>query len=202
MKWSVEEFDASAWDALNDAAGGPALNSGHPALHSINVQLLLKHFGTGEESVWVCRRGRIPVAMVVLTGRLVANAWHPDNQTVALWVQRDDVDFADLARLLARRGLMLSVTHIDPDMLKRPDGHEPVECIETVNYIETARTVVSGSFEDYWQPFTLGAGPAPGYCVSLPEDKRAALKARLKQDVGGDGPVSFVARAWALKAHA
>ena len=59
-----------------------------------------------------------------------------------------------------------------------------------------------GSFEDLWQPFTLGAGPAPGYCVSLPEDKRAALKARLKQDVGGDGPVSFPARAWALKARA
>ena len=59
-----------------------------------------------------------------------------------------------------------------------------------------------GSFEDYWQPFTLGAGPAPGYCVSLPDDKRAALKARLKQDVGGDGPVSFVARAWAVKARA
>ena len=55
------------------------------------------------------------------------------------------------------------------------------------------------SFEDYWQPFTLGAGPAPGYCVSLPEDKRAALKARLKQDVRGDGPVSFTARAWAVR---
>jgi SAM-dependent methyltransferase len=55
------------------------------------------------------------------------------------------------------------------------------------------------SFEDFWQPFTLGAGPAPGYCVSLPEDKRAALKERLKQDVGGDGPVSFIARAWAVK---
>jgi SAM-dependent methyltransferase len=55
------------------------------------------------------------------------------------------------------------------------------------------------SFEDFWQPFTLGAGPAPGYCVSLPEDKRAALKERLKQDVGGDGPVSFTARAWAVK---
>jgi SAM-dependent methyltransferase len=58
-----------------------------------------------------------------------------------------------------------------------------------------------GSFEDYWQPFTLGAGPAPGYCVSLPDDKRAALKARLMADVGGAGPVSFVARAWALKAR-
>ena len=56
------------------------------------------------------------------------------------------------------------------------------------------------SFEDLWQPFTLGAGPAPGYCVSLPEEKRAALKERLRQDVGGDGPVSFTARAWAVKA--
>ena len=56
-----------------------------------------------------------------------------------------------------------------------------------------------GSFEDYWQPFTLGAGPAPGYCVSLPEDKRAALKQRLMADVGGAGPVSFQARAWAVK---
>ena len=43
------------------------------------------------------------------------------------------------------------------------------------------------SFEDYWQPFTLGAGPAPGYCVSLPEDKRAALKPRLIRSVGGAG---------------
>ena len=58
-----------------------------------------------------------------------------------------------------------------------------------------------GSFEDLWQPFTLGAGPAPGYCVSLPEDKRAALKQRLMDDVGGAGPVSFPARAWALKAR-
>ncbi len=56
-----------------------------------------------------------------------------------------------------------------------------------------------GSFEDYWQPFTLGAGPAPGYCVSLPEDKREALKARLMDNVGGAGPVSFTARAWAVK---
>ena len=56
-----------------------------------------------------------------------------------------------------------------------------------------------GSFEDYWQPFTGGAGPAPAYCVSLPEDKRAALKERLRRDVGGDGPVKFTARAWAVK---
>jgi SAM-dependent methyltransferase len=56
-----------------------------------------------------------------------------------------------------------------------------------------------GSFEDYWHPFTLGAGPAPAYCVRLPEDQRAALKQRLMADVGGAGPVSFTARAFAVK---
>jgi hypothetical protein len=54
------------------------------------------------------------------------------------------------------------------------------------------------SFEDFWQPFTLGAGPAPGYCVSLPEEHRARLKALLEQQLG-PGPISFVARAWAVK---
>jgi SAM-dependent methyltransferase len=57
-----------------------------------------------------------------------------------------------------------------------------------------------GSFEDLWQPFTLGTGPAPGYCVSLPDDKRAALKARLQQDVGA-GPIRFPARAWGVSAR-
>ena len=42
------------------------------------------------------------------------------------------------------------------------------------------------SFKDDWQPFTLGAGPAPA--IRQPaDDKRAALKTWLKQDIGGDG---------------
>lgn len=69
----------------------------------------------------------------------------------------------------------------------------------TVAPIEIAARFAS--FEDLWQPFTLGAGPAPGYCVSLPEDKRAALKQRLMDDVGGAGPVSFPARAWAVRSR-
>ena len=31
-------------------------------------------------------------------------------------------------------------------------------------------------FDDYWRPFTLGAGPAPGYCSSLSPDTRERLK--------------------------
>lgn len=56
-------------------------------------------------------------------------------------------------------------------------------------------------FEAFWHPFTLGAGPAPGYCTSLPEDHRAALKARLAQRLGRDGPIRLAAKAWAVKAE-
>ncbi|ODT16778.1 MAG: methyltransferase [Kaistia sp. SCN 65-12] len=67
---------------------------------------------------------------------------------------------------------------------------EPIE-IETV----------FPDFEAFWQPFTLGSGPAPGYCVSLSEDHRAKLKARLAETLGADGPVSLIARAWAVNAR-
>jgi SAM-dependent methyltransferase len=55
-------------------------------------------------------------------------------------------------------------------------------------------------FEAFWHPFTLGAGPAPGYCMSLPDDHRKALKAHLAETLGRDGPVSLTAKAWAMKA--
>jgi SAM-dependent methyltransferase len=55
-------------------------------------------------------------------------------------------------------------------------------------------------FEAFWHPFTLGAGPAPGFCMSLPEDKRADLKRQLEKRLGGDGRViRLPARAWAVR---
>ena len=32
------------------------------------------------------------------------------------------------------------------------------------------------SLDDFWTPFTLGAGPAPGYCVNLEPEARATSK--------------------------
>jgi SAM-dependent methyltransferase len=59
-------------------------------------------------------------------------------------------------------------------------------------------------FEDYWHPFTLGAGPAPGYCVSLAEDARQRLRQRLEDDLPRrrDGAIALKARAWGIKALA
>lgn len=56
-------------------------------------------------------------------------------------------------------------------------------------------------FEALWHPFTLGAGPAPGYCARLSEDQRLALKAGLRERLGAVTPLRLSARAWALKAR-
>ena len=57
-------------------------------------------------------------------------------------------------------------------------------------------------FEDYWHPFTLGTGPAPGYCVSLAPDVRQRLMEKLRDSLPrrDDGSIALKARAWAVKA--
>jgi SAM-dependent methyltransferase len=68
--------------------------------------------------------------------------------------------------------------------------------------IETSAIETQTEFPDYetfWRPFTLGAGPAPGYCSSLSEDGLLALKDALGELVGIDGPITLPARAWAVK---
>jgi len=55
------------------------------------------------------------------------------------------------------------------------------------------------TFEDFWQPFTLGAGPAPGYNLSLSEEARSELKAELKSRLDTGGEVVLPARAWAAR---
>ncbi len=55
------------------------------------------------------------------------------------------------------------------------------------------------SFEDFWQPFELGAGPAPGYYVGLDTSQQIKLQEILARNVGAAEPISFAARAWAVK---
>lgn len=58
------------------------------------------------------------------------------------------------------------------------------------------------SFEDYWQPFLGGQGPAPAYAMSLHETARARLRDRLRGRLPAqsDGSISLIARAWATRA--
>lgn len=56
-------------------------------------------------------------------------------------------------------------------------------------------------FDDYWNPFLGGQGPAPGYAMSLSEEKRAQLRERIRASLpfALDGFIPLVARAWAVK---
>jgi hypothetical protein len=73
-----------------------------------------------------------------------------------------------------------------------------LEAVET-RPIEIA--TVFRDFDDYWQPFLGGQGPAPSYAVSLSEERRAALRERLRAalPVAPDGSIPLVARAWAVR---
>ena len=55
-------------------------------------------------------------------------------------------------------------------------------------------------FDDYWTPFLGGQGPAPGYAMSLGEERCGLLRERLrsKLPVASDGTIHLVARAWAV----
>ena len=58
------------------------------------------------------------------------------------------------------------------------------------------------SFNDYWEPFTNGAGPGGAYVVSLSEDRRQQLEARMRKRLLGDrqdGPFTLKARAWCVR---
>lgn len=58
-------------------------------------------------------------------------------------------------------------------------------------------------FEDFWRPFTLGAGPAPGYYQSLDAAAQGRLRDRLDESLPReeDGTLSMKLRAWAVRAR-
>ncbi len=58
-------------------------------------------------------------------------------------------------------------------------------------------------FDDYWNPFVGGPGPAPGYLASLPARKQQDLARRLEETLprDEDGSIALTARAWAARAE-
>jgi SAM-dependent methyltransferase len=52
------------------------------------------------------------------------------------------------------------------------------------------------SFDDWWEPFTLGVGPAGAYVATLAGDNRIALREHCR-DLLPDGPFEVTASAWA-----
>jgi hypothetical protein len=60
---------------------------------------------------------------------------------------------------------------------------------------------VFADFDDLWSPFLGGQGPAPTYCGTLSEERRAALRERLRAalPIAPDGSITLIARAFAVR---
>jgi SAM-dependent methyltransferase len=81
--------------------------------------------------------------------------------------------------------------------LARQAGLTMIECAP----IETP--TIFHDFEDYWRPFTLGAGLAPAYCAALDAQARQRLLEALHETLprSEGGSISLHARAWAVNAR-
>ena len=57
-------------------------------------------------------------------------------------------------------------------------------------------------YDDFWQPFLGGQGPAPAYAMALDDAARARLRdaVRARLPIAADGSISLIARAWAVRA--
>jgi SAM-dependent methyltransferase len=58
--------------------------------------------------------------------------------------------------------------------------------------------VEHATFEEWWEPFTLGVGPAGAYAASLDPEHQTALRERSKQHVPA-APFTLATRAWAAR---
>jgi SAM-dependent methyltransferase len=85
------------------------------------------------------------------------------------------------------------------------EGHL-TELFQAAGLREVAETALSADvelldFEDWWEPFTYGVGPAGVYAAGLGADRQAALRERCRELLPA-GPFALSARAWAARGHA
>jgi SAM-dependent methyltransferase len=90
--------------------------------------------------------------------------------------------------------------------LCRPDALSNLFENEGLRGIDTRPIDISTDFkdfDDYWNPFLGGQGPASGYVMSLSEERRSQLRDRIHDSLpfAVDGSIPLVARVWAIKAY-
>jgi SAM-dependent methyltransferase len=73
--------------------------------------------------------------------------------------------------------------------------------ISTVQASTLTVRVRQADFESWWEPFTLGVGPAGAYLAGLDDDRRNALREQCRRQLP-DGPFEVSAIAWAATGRA
>lgn len=136
------------WEKLN------AENLGSAVLSSEFMQWLLRYFGSGNEILAICTDQDSPVAMAIVCKvcPFVWQTFQPSQAPLGAWVARPSLPLdwllKKLIETLPGMPLLLAITQQDPELIPRP---QPTKNILTLDYHETARITVKGSFDDYWR---------------------------------------------------
>jgi CelD/BcsL family acetyltransferase involved in cellulose biosynthesis len=135
------------WDNLNRR------NANTPLLSSNFVAPLIKYFANGREKLVIHGNPEQPDAMTILTKPKFA-VWEtlqPSQAPLGLWIQDQKIPTANLLSELRKKlpfpTLLVGVTQQDPDLLLRPENQKG---LSTLNYIQTARVTICGTFAEYW----------------------------------------------------
>jgi len=105
---------------------------------------------------------------------------------------------AEFERQIAIARTMSSRDHQSPHPDRRPALVDPRTATRAIEVPTRFR-----DFDDYWSPFLGGQGPAPAYAMSLVDERRAALRERLRATLptASDGSIPLRARAWAVRGY-
>lgn len=137
------------------------------------------------------------MARVVVSGGIVA---------AYVW------DYAGEMQLM--RHFWNAAVALDPDAFELDEGRrfplcQPEPLAELfrragLTYVEVRAIDIATDFQDfddYWSPFLGGQGPAPSYVMALSDERRAALRERIRAGLpfALDGSIPLIARAWAVR---
>jgi SAM-dependent methyltransferase len=117
-------------------------------------------------------------------------------------------DYGDAMQML--RAFWDAAAALDPDAPDEADMRfrTPEELDELwravgLDDVETRPLVAATTYADFdelWEPFTFGIGPAGAYCAALDPPGRQALRDQLFARLGSPaGPITMTARAWAVR---
>jgi ubiquinone/menaquinone biosynthesis C-methylase UbiE len=101
-----------------------------------------------------------------------------------------------------------AVHELDPDAMDESqmaggrDGHI-AELLTDIGLRQVEQTalpvsVEHATFEEWWEPFTLGVGPAGTYLTSVDPDRQEELRERCTERLG-PGPFALESRAWTAR---
>lgn len=152
MGWRVLPASAfcdyqEEWDRINQEG------TNSPVLNSSFISCALDAFGADNRKLALFEAEGQIATMAVLEKRKfgVWDTYQPSQSPLGFWINQSSIPLNELLGALCKAlpGIVLKIgiTQQDPDIYPRPDT---LDKISTLDYIDTAKIELTGTFEEYW----------------------------------------------------